>query len=611
MGTLRTFGVRGKNLPVKRTQAVVASDFLIGGMLIEAERNYAVPFKVTSPEEFSEIFGNQIVATNYGFDAIKGFFDNAIGISPTLYIQTLVGYDTTGDVIDAVVASRDKIDDGSDADAYTVESAYQEYLEYGVSGNRTGTKFVQAERFITQASATCPATGQSYAVLDSVVGMRVGDLVLFKTNAGVDLVYKIVTMVSESESRIYWTGNFEVSGGSAESLAINDEVVIPGFMVKTYRKSISGIEVEVETELGQTICSSESAVQEFYVENIHASNRYVKITEASASTLEGRLPADDTSVVYPTNGADGTTVASVEAQAYYLEKFNDKPIRFLANPETTDTDMQKALETYSKSRTAEDNPLVIANIAENRTKAQLITIGNGFQRSDEVDIVIFANWLKVVDPFNTSQNAPYRSVPNVGHVMGACVRTIGTYGIHYVPATNQTVLYGVEGVVGDYFLDNRDRTDIAEAGVNLIQEKVGVGIKLANFRTPSTDTAYAFANGILMRNYIKISSVDSLQGSENTPNSINRVLADKMAILTFLYGLWFSGSTGDVPEGETFGQTQEEDGLSTPEDHFQVTVDPIKNSKANLALGKRDIDVNFTYPAPAESIVIGVGILLR
>ena len=115
-----------------------------------------------------------------------------------------------------------------------------------------------------------------------------------------------------------------------------------------------------------------------------------------------------------------------------------------------------------------------------------------------------------------------------------------------------------------------------------------------------------------MRNFIKVSSVDSLAGSENTPNAIARLKNDKMAILTFLYKLWKSGSTGDVPEGETFGQTQEDDGTdSVAEDHFTVSIDPIKNSKTNLQAGERTYDTYFTYPAPAESIQIGVGILLR
>lgn len=606
---LRTFGVNGENLPVKRTLAVTASDFLIGGMIANFERKYNRAFQVSSPEEFTEIFGGQVNPNDYGPDAVKGFFDNTVGTSPTLWLQSFLGYN--GSAIDSVVASRDVADAGADADAYSIQAAYQEELEHGTSGNRTGFRITHADRFTTQAAGTVAATGVSTAPLDSVIGIEVGDIILFRTNGGASPVYKKVTAIDEAANTVTWSGNFEVSGGSGETLAIDDEVAIPGFTVRTFRRSPSGIESEVALNLSTQVCSTESEVTDFYVENIHAANPWIKVTEASASTLGDRIPVANASTVYLQNGNDGTDVSNAAGARVFYEKLNDADIRFLANPETTDVSIQKELEIYSKARSKNDNPVVLTVIAEDRTKSQLITIGNSYQRSDEVDMVIAANWLRVADPFSTAQNAPLRTVPNCGHVMGAWVRTIDTLGVHYVPAVNNILLLGALGVVGDQFPNNRDRTDIAEAGVNLIQERVGVGIKLANARTPSTDVAYAFGNGIVMRNFIKISSVDSLQSSENTPNSLNRVQADANAIQTFLYNLWFRGSTGDVPEGESFGQTQEADGPSVATDHFTVSIDPIKNSRANLQAGQRTIDVYFTFPAPAESIVIGVGILLR
>ena len=41
-----------------------------------------------------------------------------------------------------------------------------------------------------------------------------------------------------------------------------------------------------------------------------------------------------------------------------------------------------------------------------------------------------------------------------------------------------------------------------------------------------------------MRDFIKISTVDSLQTSENQPNSLARIREDAMAVLNFLYRLW-------------------------------------------------------------------------
>jgi phage tail sheath protein FI len=606
---IRTLGVRGKNLPAKKTISVEASDFLIGGMLLNTERKFAKSFPVTTPEQFAEIFGLQITSTDYGPDAVKGFFDNVVGVDATLYIQSLLGYSTGA--IDSLISEREVEDEGADADAYLIQPAYEDELQYGVNGDRIGSKITQVDRFATEASATCAATGQSYAELDSVIGISVGDIILFKTGVGgADLVYKKVTQVDESAKKVYWTGNFEVSGGSGETLAINDEVTIPGFTIQIYVKSVNGVETEVDTEIGQVICSSESEVTDFYVDNVFKASKWLKVTEQSASTLGDRLPTEDTTVQYCAGGSDGTAVSDSTGQAFFLEYFNNDPIRFLANPETTNEAMQKGLLTYSLGRG--DNPIVILNLAENRTKSQLITLGQSYQVSDFSPGVSVANWLKVEDPFSNSNIAPARNVPCVGHVMGAWIWTIGTLGIHLIPATSATTIKGALGVVGDTLENNRDRTEVAEAGVNVIQEIVGTGIKIMNLFTISTDKAYLFGNGILMRNFIKVSGVDSLGGSENTPNSLNKIKSDKMAMLVFLYKLWANGSTGTVPEGETFGQSEDENNVPTaPEDHFQVIADLTNNPQSKIDSGERNIWVYFTYPAPAGSIEIGVGILLR
>ena len=79
-----------------------------------------------------------------------------------------------------------------------------------------------------------------------------------------------------------------------------------------------------------------------------------------------------------------------------------------------------------------------------------------------------------------------------------------------------------------------------------------------------------------------------------------------------MYRLWFKGSTNNAPAGETFGQQENEDGsLTNPEDHFEVIADAVNNPVSSINAGNRNIQVYFTYPTPAGSIEISVGILLR
>lgn len=607
MAGRRQLGVFGANLPTKKSKTVQPSDFLIGGILGRFERTYNKTFLVKNPAEFQEIFGNHINSNFYGGDAVKGFFDNVVGVDAKLYVSSYVGYD--GAAIDAVVAFAN-LSDGTPENVLKIEAAYEEEPEYGISGNRTGYTVTLADRFSTDAAATALATAYTIQ-LDSVIGIKVGDIVkIVLTGGGGGTAYHTITAIDETAKTITWTDS---QLHATATLAIGDDVTVPGFRLRIWRKDINGIVREVDEELGKVICTTESAVTDYYVQNVFSQSKWVKVTRLATTpaTLDLTLPVAVSTVTYLTSGADGTAPTTAAHWANALSNFDDDPVRMIANPETTTEAIQKAIETYCKART--DNPKVIFNIASNQSKSQLITIGNAFQRSDDVLGVIVANWLKVTNPFATSVLSPDREIPNVGHVMGNWIRSIGLNGIHFIPSVKTNPIYGVNGIVGSTFLDNTDRTDLSDAGINVIQSITGYGIIIRNFFTPSITLEYSFGNGILMREFIKVSAVDSLQDTENTPNSLNRITENRMAVLGFMYDLWTRGSTGSVPVGETFGQSfNEEDNSETkPTDHFEVIADITNNPQTKINAGERNIDIYFTYPAPAGSIKIGAGFILR
>jgi hypothetical protein len=528
---------------------------------------------------------------------------NAIKAAYNLHRADATEHTTAPDAVNVVTVS-----DASGSPVSTVKfsSAYKTEPDYGQSGNRTGYTVEHGSRF--SSTLLLGATGSdTYLTLNAVSGIRAGDIIVVNCTVGSPAapIQRKVTLVDEANRRVHFTTPF---GGTG---TVGDEVAVPGFRLRTWRKSISGIVSEVEEDLGKVFCTMEPEVTDYYVQNVHSTNKWLKADDqASASTGVESFPGAVPAVSYLAAGSDGTAPTIAAHWSRDVAKLVNDPIRMVANCETTNEDIQKSLETAMKGRT--DNPKVIFNVPEDRDKDQLITIGNRFQRSDDVLGVIAAHWLEITDPFSTSPIAPPREVPNVGHVMGLWVRSIGTKGIHQVPALKDMPLYGVVGVVGDQFLDDNDRTDLAEAGVNVIQYVKGYGYIVRNFFTPSTSKEFLFANGILMREFIKVSAVDSLQGSENTPNSFNRVKEDKSAILNFLYTLWNVGSTGQVPPGETFGQVIASDGSATRvEEHFEVTADAVNNPASSLQAGERNLDVYFTYPAPAGSIKIGVGIMLK
>lgn len=602
---LRRLGVYGANLPTKKNRTVVSSDFLIGGTVGLFERAYDKAFEVKNPTQFKEIFGEHVSSSNYGNDAVEGFFNNVVGVDSTLYVSSYVGY--TGSAIDGVTAYAELDDQqGVPEKILKLEAAYETELEYGISGNRTGYTIELADRFTT-AFETATIAGATTAVLDSVADIKIGDIVkMVMTGAAGITEYRKITNVEESTRTITW------SGGATGASQIDDVVTVLGFKLRVWRKNIKGIVTEVDEELGKVICTTESEVTDYYVQNVFASSKWVKVTRQTTtpSSIEETLPAAVATTTYLTSGAAGTTPTTASHWNRALTRLDNLPVRMICNPETTTEAIQKAMETYCKGR--DDNPKVIFNISSNQTKSQLITIGNNFQRSDDVLGVIVAHWLKITDPFSNSTISPDREIPNVGHIMGMWIRSIGTNGIHFIPALKSNPIYGINDIVGTQFTNDDDRTDIAEAGANLIEEIVGSGFVVRNFFTPSTTTEFMFANGILQREFIKISAVDSLQETENSPNSLNRISNDRMAILTFLYDLWERGSTGNVPTGETFGQFLDEEGVDTrPEDHFEVIADLTNNPQSSINNGERNFDIYFTYPAPAGSIKIGVGFILR
>lgn len=562
------------------------------------ERKYNRVFEVRTPQEFQQIFGDHVIPAFYGYDAVNGFFSNVTGVDAVLYGASHVG--NSAGTIDAAIASR-QVQNGTPANLFQVQPAYQGELEYGISGNRRGTRVTLQDRFSTTLTVNVASTGVSTATLDSVIGIRIGDIVRFDTTTP---AYVAVTDIDESLKTITWVGNL------GQTASIGDAVTVPGFTVRTFTRSVSGVETEVDEERGRTVCTAVAAVTEFFVENVFSDSTWVDITvNQSGQTLDNLLPAADSGVVYCTGGSDGTYATTAASWNNTLQLFNDQPVRFLTNPETSATEVNTAGEAYCRGRT--DTPIWLYTLPENRTQSQLIAVGQGYQRSNDVFGVGVANWLEITDPFTTSALAPARNVPNVGHIMGLWIRTLGIRGVHFVPALKSEPILGATGVVGYQALSDIERTTVSEAGVNMIQQITGLGIVLRNAYTFSTNVATQFSNIVLMRNFIKVSAVDSLQDSENTPNSINRIRADRGAIWEFLYRLWRVGSTGSVPEGETFARRENLDGtLTQPRDHFEVTANAVNNPQSSLNNGERNYDVYFTAPSPAGSIRIGVGILI-
>lgn len=595
---MRRLGVYGENLPTKKERTVQPADFSIAGLVGFFDRKYNRCFTVRSDIEAQAIFGQQSNRNSYGWDCLNGFFANLKGEFGSIVVNSPAG--------DGAVQASKTFADGDSNDRLTVKGAYMGEDEYGVWANRTGVKITQGAFFKTVLTGTHTASTATVAV-ESVAGLHVGDVVkIHDTSASTpdaDILSTVVT-ISESDNTLVLASTFSITHDS-------DKYTLEGmgFQIRTFRKSETGLISEVDKTLGQIWCTLNANDPDHYAPQVFQQSSFVKI-QALTVVSSVSLPVS-TDIVFLEGGTTGTLPSTVLAWQEVYKKFDSLPIRLVANCETSVDTIQKALEAYCNSR--EDNPIaVLVPKYGVETKSGMITMGNFFQRSDEVDAVLVGNWIGVPDPFSTSPLAPDREIPAVGHIMGLWICSMTRYGIHSSPARKTLGLVGINSVVGYTAEVDQDRTELAEAGVNVIQKIAGRGFVLRNSFTPSTVAEFRYANAVLQRNFIKISCIDALQDSENTPNTIAYVREDRMAVLQFMYRLWRSGSNGNTREGEFFGQYEKEDGsLSTVEEAFEVIADASNNSVASLQAGERNIDIWFMFPAPAGSIKVGVGLIYK
>lgn len=604
---MRTLGVYGANLPTKSERSVEPADFSKAALIGNFDRKFDKAFPFRNTQEALQVLGPQDNPAAYGWDAVNGFFANLRGNPGTLYVLPYKGTSA----VQATVSLNDAQSPTPEA-TLKLSAAFQGEDEYGVSGNRTGYTFLRGASFSSAVTTLPTGTGTTARImtLESVVGFKVGDVLhLYKTGYA---EYHFLTAVDEAAKTVTWAdADYAGSGAEADYTA-----ACLAFKINIYRKDTKGVVSEVDRDVGKQWCTFNSADPDKYVENVLQASSWMKATKLAVSggpTAAELFPVDVTTVAYLASGADGSAPASVSDWNAIYALLDNLPVRQIANVETSNSDYQQALETYAANRATNDNPIVaFVGEFDLSTKAEAVAAGQTFQRSDEVDAVFVHNWIGVPDPFAVSPSSPKRAVPNAGHVMGWWIAGIATYGIHAIPARKNFPLRGASEVYGYTADADTDRTDLAEAGVNVIQNIAGRGLIVRNLFTSSTDKAFRFANALIMRNFIKISGVDSLQDSENTPNDISGVREDRMAMLQFMNRLWTRGSTGNVKEGETFGRYEKDDGtLSGKDDAFEVIGDASNNSVATLQAGERNLDTWFMFPAPCGSLRVGVGLIYR
>lgn len=589
---LRRQGVWGYNLPPQVGTAVLPASFNIAGMIGRFSRGITDLVEINQMSEIPTKLGNY--KTGYlGRYVLENFFQNLEGQSAKIFVKPYVASDA--------VQAYGSLSDGSNP-SLKIKSALAGTTDKSLDGNNTGYTLVNGNRFNTQVTSDA-ILGATSIVLDSVVGLRVGDVL--KIISGATTHYTKISVIDENTKTLTVLA-------LTNAISEADEVYAIGFKIATYRKNENGVPIKIQIPENEYWLSMESENTEFYIGKRFKNHPYIDLEDlnSATTTYPGRIIADKT-LTFLSSGSDGTSPTSTSNWNVY-SSFDTKNIRFLFNSDTTLPGVNQAGETYCINRL--DSPIWIANISNSLSKSDLIKEGQKYQRSNQVQMVVCAGQkdLLVSDPIGKGIN-PTVNIPSVGAIAGAWIRTFFRFGFHRVPAGDDIPLLGFSSIAnsnGNDFTED-DRTDIANSGVNLIQTIPGRGVLVRSFYTPSTNIGSLYGHYLLMQNFIKISSVESLYRAENKPNRLSSLKLYGDAIKDFGRKLYSGSYPYGIDSGGAFGEYTKSDGnLSKFEDVFIVQADQFNNPNESLVIGEGNIFVRFFPPPLLGSLAIGVGVLI-
>lgn len=202
---------------------------------------------------------------------------------------------------------------------------------------------------------------------------------------------------------------------------------------------------------------------------------------------------------------------------------------------------------------------------------------------------VYGPWLVCNDPSSLVTGA-VRTLPPGGSVLGQYMVNDATTGPYQTPAGTNTTLVGAVGV--DTTFQNSDLDTLNNAGINIIRVIPGYGLCIVGGRT----LAYGMPSRYIAvrRNLMFIENLmtRAVQFALFQPN--NQILWSKISsILTqSLTGLMQSGYLAST----------------TAASAFYVTCDATNNTVSTMQNGQVNIAIGVALAAPAEYIVIDIGL---
>ncbi|WP_162233544.1 phage tail sheath C-terminal domain-containing protein [Sphingomonas sp. Leaf34] len=238
---------------------------------------------------------------------------------------------------------------------------------------------------------------------------------------------------------------------------------------------------------------------------------------------------------------------------------------------------------------AREDCMYVGATPEGVVGADAVAYGQAFQ-GRKVYGALYSPWIVVSDPQGVG-DAPQRTIPPTGHIMGVYARIDGLRGVWKAPAGDEANLAGAIDVT--YRMTDEEHTQLVKEGsVNGIRAMPRAGIVIDASRTLSTDTRWLYVNVRLLFNLVKSSLKDGLRWVRQEPNRAQLWNSINYGTVTpFLLGLWRRGAFG----------------TGNPADVFTVICDTTNNPPDQVDQGILNLEVYFYPSRPAETILITVG----
>jgi phage tail sheath protein FI len=350
--------------------------------------------------------------------------------------------------------------------------------------------------------------------------------------------------------------------------------------------------VEVERFASLSMQNQLDWFAESVVNDQAGGSSFVTVSDRNSGAGAGRDAPAAPAPVPLALGSDGSapTDASYVGDPAFrtgLHAFDTVAIQLLACPETTSPGVVAAALAYCEQR---GDAMFVGSVPPGLDREGWKDYARPF-RARKVFGALYAPWIEIANPLDTTGANPRRLVPPTGHVLGTYARIGEARGVWKAPAGDEARLEPVLGV--ELEMTDVDHTDLVRnGGVNGIRALPGSGIVIDASRTLSTDTRWLYVNVRRLFNFVKVSLRDGLRFVPQEPH--DEELRRKVrfnVVEPFLLGLWKQGAFGSDPAEQV----------------FTVKCDASNNPPAEVNLGRFRIEVYFYPVKPAETIVVVVG----